>query len=68
MKLKDLKEWLSSLPHEFDEYEVVNGEVGELDEQYTYRIDKPVMAATVDEETKEVVFFHDKETKNKENK
>lgn len=65
MKLKDLKEWLSSLPQEFDEYEVVNGDVGELDEQYTYRIDKPVMTVTVDEETKEVVFLHDKETQNK---
>jgi hypothetical protein len=28
MKLKELKDWLNSLPEEFDDYSCVNGEEG----------------------------------------
>jgi len=58
MKLKNIKVWLNSLPDEFDEFNCVNGEEGIIDEQYHYRIDKPIISCYIDEETKEVVFCH----------
>lgn len=61
MILKEMKEWLNSLPEEFNEYTVVNGEIGMLDNQYHYRVDKPITTMTVDEQTKEVVFLNDTE-------
>jgi hypothetical protein len=48
--------WIDSLPKEFLEYEVVNGEEGKLNDEYFYRIDKPVVSCMVDEETKEIVI------------
>ena len=59
MKLYELKNWLNNLPESFLEFEVVNGEVGMLDDQYMYRVDKPVTTLTVDEENKEVVVLND---------
>ena len=59
MILKEMKEWLNSLPEEFNEYTVVNGEIGIIDNQYHYRVDKPITTMTVDEETKEVVLMND---------
>lgn len=61
MTLKELKNWLDDLPEEFMDFSVVNGEVGMLDGQYMYRIDKPVTTLTVDEENKEVVILNDSE-------
>jgi hypothetical protein len=58
MKLNELKEWLNSLPEEFGEYPCVNGEETKIDEVYHYRVDKPIIAGYVDEETKEVVLCH----------
>jgi hypothetical protein len=59
MKLKELKDWLDTLPDEFLDYTVVNGEVGFLDEQYHYRVDKPVTTLLVDEVNKEIVILND---------
>ena len=50
-------ECFSLTPEEFNEYTVVNGEIGMLDNQYHYRVDKPITTMTVDEQTKEVCFF-----------
>lgn len=62
MTLKELKEFLVSIPEEADSFEIVNGEVGYLDpkdsESMVYRADKPIIALYVDEHTKEVCFFH----------
>lgn len=60
MKLKELKDWLETLPKELDEYQVVNAEEGVLDEDehLTYRLDKPIILATVNEETKEILFLN----------
>ena len=46
MKLKELKEWIETLPKEFLEFDVVNGELRILNEEkeLTYRLDKPVAA------------------------
>ena len=59
MKLKELKDWLGTLPDEFLEYTVVNGEVGIIDDEYHYRLDKPVTTLTVDEENKEIIILND---------
>lgn len=58
LTIKILRDFLISLPSDFDNFGVVNGEVGGLDGQYFYRIDKPVIQLTVDEETKELVVLH----------
>jgi hypothetical protein len=59
MTLKELKNWLDKLPEEFMDFSVVNGEVGMLEGQYMYRLDKPVTTLTVDEENKEIVILND---------
>jgi hypothetical protein len=45
-----------------DGFEVVNGEVGYLDQNdkdsMVYRVDKPIIALYVDEHSKEICFFH----------
>lgn len=61
MKLKELKDWLNSLPEEFDDYSCVNGEEGIINEEYRYRVDKAIVAGFVDEENKEVVLCHQEE-------
>lgn len=58
MKLKELKNWLETLPPEFDDFDLVNGDWGELEDEYYYRIDKPIIGFNVDENTKEIVFAH----------
>ena len=60
MLLKELKTWINNLPEKFDEYSVVNGEYGELDGEFFYRLDKPVTVLTVDEEHKEIIVLNDK--------
>lgn len=61
MNLGELKGWVNSLPEELDSFEIVNGEIGMLGEQYHYRVDKPIVACTVDEESKEIIFMHQAE-------
>jgi hypothetical protein len=61
MILQELKDWVNGLPEEFMEFNVVNGEEGKLDDQYFYRLDKPVISLLVDEESKEFVLLSPKE-------
>lgn len=61
MNLGELKGWVNSLPEELDSFEIVNGEIGMLGEEYHYRVDKPIVACTVDEESKEIIFMHQAE-------
>jgi hypothetical protein len=61
MTLKELKNWINSLPEEFNEHTVVNGEVGMLNDEHMYRVDKPITTCMVDEETKEIVLMNDTE-------
>ena len=56
MTLNELKNWINSLPNEFLEYSVVACERGNLDEDYTYRLDMPFVKLDVDENTKEVLM------------
>jgi len=67
MKLQDLKEWVNQLPEEFLEFEVVNAEEGQLtesEEDYWYRLDRPIVSCDVDEESKEVLLLSDPNPKN----
>jgi hypothetical protein len=57
MKLKELKEWLSSLPAESDDFDIVNGDLTETETEYTYQVEKPVVALYLDQENKEVIVL-----------
>jgi hypothetical protein len=60
--LGELKEFINKLPEEMDNYVVVNGEYGFLDpdddNSVVYRVDKPVLMITVDEDDKEILLLH----------
>jgi hypothetical protein len=62
MTLKELKSFIARLPEEMEDFSVVNGEVGYLEEgnedSAIYRLDKPIIALYVDEKEKEICFFH----------
>ena len=58
MKLRVLKDWIASLPVEFQDMELVMGEYVKGDnEDFTSRYDRPIMGLYVDEEFKEVVLM-----------
>jgi hypothetical protein len=61
MKLKEIKDWIESLPNEFLEFDVVNAEEGKLDKENDiwYRFDKPIRTLVINEETKEILFLND---------
>lgn len=65
MTLKELKDWVNSLPETFSEYKIVNGEEGSIpaddennEPQYFYRIDKPVITLMVSEESQEILILN----------
>jgi hypothetical protein len=62
MKLFELKEFICGLPQELDNFTVVNGEYGLLDpndeDSMVYRVDKPVLVISVDENDQEIVLLH----------
>ena len=57
MKLKDFKQWLSKLPTEADEYEVILGQIGQIDNETYYRKDDEISALDLDIESKEVLIM-----------
>lgn len=61
MQVRELRNWINNLPETFDEYSIVNGEVGVLNEQFHYRIDKPITTLLVDEKTHEVIILNESE-------
>lgn len=58
IKLRDLKEWVNKLPESFLDYSVVNGEEAKIDEDYYYRVDRPIVALGVDEDTGEILILN----------
>jgi hypothetical protein len=59
MKIKDLREFINNLPEEFEEFDIVNAEMGEyLGGEFTYRLDKPVTTLAIDEESKELLILN----------
>ena len=62
IKLKELKEFLNTLPEHMDEFEMVNGEVSSLTENgYYARVDKPIIHLEIDEENGEFLLLHQSE-------
>ena len=60
MKLKELKEWVNALPEDCIEFDIVNGDLTETENEYTYQIEKPVVAVYMDKEHKEVIILTQK--------
>ena len=64
MTIKELKEFINRLPDTFNDYEVENAEymgsssVGGDSEDVKYRLDKPVVAIYVREDTKELLLMN----------
>lgn len=62
MKLKELKEYIISLPVRFDEFNVVNGELIVVkDDETLMLVNNSIMTVYVDEKTKEIQFLHQSE-------
>ena len=59
MTLKELKEFVNRLPDTLDDYEVENAEYLESnDNDVKYRLDKPVVAIYIKEDTKELLIMN----------
>ena len=70
IKLKELRDWIDTLPKEFLEFDVVNAEEGVLTEdgEYTYRMDKPVVSLNVDVENQEILILNQNEYEQQKNR
>jgi hypothetical protein len=59
MTLGELKEFVNRLPDTFNDYEVENAEyTGSKGDDVMYRLDKPVVAIYVREDTKEILLMN----------
>ena len=60
IKLKEVRDWIDTLPKEFLEFDVVNAEECLLTEdgECTYRMDKPVVSLNVDVENQEILILN----------
>jgi len=59
MTLRELKEFVNRLPDTFNDYEVENAEyTGSKGDDVMYRLDKPVVAIYVREDTKEILLMN----------
>jgi hypothetical protein len=59
MTLGELKEFVNRLPDTFNDYEVENAEyTGSKGDDVMYRLDKPVVAIYVREDTKELLIMN----------
>ena len=56
--IRELKNFLSSLPEEFDDFGMVNGEVFEIEKEYFVRVDKPIVHLEIDQENGEFLLLH----------
>jgi len=58
MTLKEIKDWIESLPHEFLSFTVVSAEEGQIvGTENTYRLDKPIVSLDADVSNEEILFF-----------
>ena len=59
MTLLELKQFINRLPDTFNDYEVENAEyTGSNGDDVMYRLDKPVMAIYIKEDTKELLIMN----------
>lgn len=57
--IKELKQFLSILPEDMDNFEMVNGEISESTETGYYgRVDKPIIHFEIDKENEEFLLLH----------
>jgi len=59
MVLKDLKNWVNSIPEDYDEYNLVYRKIFEKDEQLIAH-DISITSGTVDTGTKEICLYEQK--------
>ncbi len=57
MKIKDFKQIISSIPEEFDEYEVMYSELEDTDEATYTRIDDQLVGMVSDDENQKMCFM-----------
>ena len=57
MKLKDFKEIISSIPEEFDDYEVIYSELEDTDKESYVRVDDILVGMVSDEENEKMCFM-----------
>ena len=60
MTLGELKEFVNRLPDTLDDYEIENAEYtgGSSEEDVAYRLDKPVVAIYIKEDTREILIMN----------
>ena len=62
MKLRQLKEWINSLPEDYAGFNAVVSKEGVMEgEELTYRLDMPIRSVAIDESTKELTIIIDEE-------
>jgi hypothetical protein len=59
MTFLELKEWINSLPEDFNNFQVMNGGETIKEDIYMYRIDSPITTCVVDKESKNIIFLND---------
>jgi Fe-S-cluster formation regulator IscX/YfhJ len=59
MTFLELKEWINSLPEDFNNFQVMNGGETVKEDIYMYRIDSPITTCVVDKESKNIIFLND---------
>ena len=61
MTIKELKVWVNSLPDSYMNFQIMQAELGELndDDEYEYNKKMPIIATTVVKYTEEAVFIRD---------
>lgn len=61
MKLKDLKQWINTLPSDTLDGNVVFREYGQLEiNNHNYTIDKPIITCCVDSTTNEICLLDER--------
>jgi hypothetical protein len=58
MTFLELKEWINSLPEDFNNFQVMNGGETIKEDIYMYRIDSPITTCVVDKESKNIIFLN----------
>jgi Fe-S-cluster formation regulator IscX/YfhJ len=59
MTFSELKDWINSLPEDFNNFQVMNGGEMVKEDIYMYRIDSPITTCVVDKESKNIIFLND---------
>tara|TARA_B110000503_G_C7138396_1_gene409836 strand:+ start:1917 stop:2117 length:201 start_codon:yes stop_codon:yes gene_type:complete len=65
INLKEIRDWIDTLPEEFLEFNVMNAEeCTSINNISTYKFDRPISSLNVNKENKEVLFINKKIKKN----